>query len=509
MRIILGLISLIISISLWAETVTLSTPQGDLIGETSASNSSVKVFRGIPYAAPPTGISRWKPPTNPRAWMGELLATDFGPSCIQAPYPRSSFFYRPARPSSEDCLYLNVWTAAEANDDLPVMVWIHGGALTRGSGATVSYDGTNLALKEVILITINYRLGVFGYFAHPELIAESPQQAAGNYGLLDQIKALEWVRDNIRAFGGDPNNVTIFGESAGSWSVNLLTASPLAQGLFHKAIGESGARLDPRMTLEQASLNGNQLGDATGNNSLDELRAMPAKDLLEAADANRFRSDGIVDGWSIPQQPYTIFSNGLQNQVPVLIGYNAEEGTTLGVLGRIPENNDVYISRAQSLYGDLATEYLTIYPTDDLHKSTLDSYRDSGFGWNSITWVRMTENVNQDAFLYYFSHRPPGPRQNELGAYHAAEIPYAFNNPEHLRNQAMADDRQIADIMSSYWVNFARSGNPNGPGLPQWNAYKQSEPHYLELNVSAKPSFNISPAAWDFFDKVQERRRSN
>ncbi|MBM89128.1 MAG: hypothetical protein CMQ41_12205 [Gammaproteobacteria bacterium] len=509
MRTIIGLICLINSAILLAETMTLSTPQGELIGSTSTSNENVKVFRGIPYAAPPIGNQRWKPPGDPKKWTGELLATDFGPSCIQAPYPQNSFFYRPSRLTSEDCLYLNVWTTAEAGDNLPVMVWIHGGALTRGSGATASYDGTNLALKGVVLVTINYRLGVFGYFAHSELVTESPTQAAGNYGLLDQMKALEWVQKNISAFGGDPENVTIFGESAGSWSVNLLTASPLAEGLFHKAIGESGGRLDPRMTLDQAIQNGDNLGSAMGADSLAELRAIPAQELQESASANRFRTDGIVDGWSVPQQPYTIFSNGHQNKVPVLVGYNAEEGTTLGVLSRIPENNDVFISRAQNLYGDLAAEYLSIYPADNLRKSTLDSYRDSGFGWNSITWVRMTENVNEDAYLYYFSHRPPGPRQNELGAYHAAEIAYAFNNPEHLRNQATADDQQIADIMSDYWVNFARSGNPNGAGLPRWRPYTKSEPHYVELNVSAQPEVNISPAAWDFFDKIQERLRSN
>jgi para-nitrobenzyl esterase len=301
--------------------------------------------------------------------------------------------------------------------------------------------------------------------------------------------------------------VTIFGESAGSWSVNLLAASPLAKGLFHKAIGESGARLDPRMTLGQAASQGASLGESLNANSLQALRAVPALDLHNAAVETRFRTDGIVDGWVIPDQPFNLFSEGKQNKVPALIGYNAEEGTTLGALSRIPENDDVHISRAREIYGDLADEYLQLYPASDLRKSTLDGYRDGGFGWNSLTWVRMTANVDEDAYLYFFSHRPPGPMQDELGAYHAAEIAYAFDNTHTLRNPATAEDRQIADIMSDYWVNFARTGNPNGTGLPQWQPYTRADPNYVELNVTARPDSDLTPGAWDLFDKVMQQRR--
>ncbi|HAJ76088.1 MAG TPA: hypothetical protein DCM64_06490 [Gammaproteobacteria bacterium] len=507
MRILLGALGFCFSCGLLADSVVLETSQGALIGETTGPGDSVSVFKGIPFAAPPTGNRRWQPPADPSDWGGELVATAFGPNCMQEPYPENSFFYRPARLTSEDCLYLNVWTAEQASAELPVMVWIHGGALTRGSGAPGTYDGTNLAQKGVVLVTINYRLGVFGYFAHPELIDESGNNAAGNYGVLDQIKALEWVQRNIAAFGGDPDNVTIFGESAGSWSVNLLAASPLAKGLFHKAIGESGARLDPRMTLDQAANQGASLGESLNANSLAALRDVPALDLHNAAVASRFRTDGIVDGWVIPDQPFNLFSEGKQNKVPVLIGYNAEEGTTLGVLSRIPENDDVHISRAREIYGDLADEYLQLYPASDLRKSTLDGYRDGGFGWNSLTWVRMTANVDEDAYLYFFSHRPPGPRQDELGAYHAAEIAYAFNNTHTLRNPATAEDRQIADIMSDYWVNFARTGNPNGTGLPRWQPYTRANPNYVELNETARPDSDLTPGAWDLFDKVMQQRR--
>lgn len=509
MRITIALISLLLASSLSAESVVLETPQGKLIGETTGSNDSVQVFKGIPFAAPPVGARRWQAPAEPATWPGELQATDFGPNCMQEPYAEGSFYYRAARLSSEDCLYLNVWSSAEANADAPVMVWIHGGALTRGSGATQTYDGTNLAEKGVILVTINYRLGVFGYFAHPELQTESSQGSAGNYGILDQIKALEWVQDNIAAFGGNPDNVTIFGESAGSWSVNLLTATPLASGLFHKAIGESGARLDQRQTIDQAAQAGMQLADAVNANSLAEMRAIPALDLLQAATEARFRTDGIVDGWVIPEQPFNIFSAGKQNKVPVLIGYNAEEGTTLGVLGRIPENDDVYISRAQSVYGEFANEVLEVYPSSDLRRSTLDSYRDGSFGWNMLTWARLTATVDEDAYLYYFSHRPPGPQQDDLQAYHAAEIAYAFNNTHTLRSEATDRDQQLADIMSDYWVNFATSGNPNGDGLPQWQAYTEAEPNYVELDGTARADSDITPAAWDLFDKIMAARRNN
>jgi|Marorgknorr_s2lv_1036017.scaffolds.fasta_scaffold01623_4 para-nitrobenzyl esterase len=507
MKLTITAIALCLSSTVIADAVVLDTPQGKLIGITTGLSDSVSVFKGIPFAAPPIGEQRWQPPGNPPSWEGELLADSFAPNCMQQAYPEDSFYYRPARRVSEDCLYLNVWTNAEADEGLPVMVWIHGGALTRGSGATKTYDGTNLAQKNVVLVTINYRLGVFGYFAHPELTQESANNAAGNYGVLDQIKALEWVQDNIASFGGDPSNVTIFGESAGSWSVNLLTASPLAEGLFHKAIGESGARLDQRLNLTQANDAGLALASSANASSLAELRSISALELQTAAAEARFRTDGIVDGWVIPDQPFNLFSDGKQNKVPVLIGYNAEEGTTLGVLGRIPENDDVYISRARAVYGDLANEVLSVYPAGDLRQSTLDSYRDSSFGWNMITWARLTATVDEDAYLYYFSHRPPGPRKNELGAYHAGEIAYAFNNPDTLKTAPTAEDRQMADIMSDYWVNFARSGNPNGQGLPTWQKYTKSSPDYVELNEGVRPDSNITPEAWKVFDKVMAARR--
>lgn len=490
------------------ETVTLETPQGKLIGETTGPDNQVMSFKGIPYAAPPIGDRRWKTPAPPRSWAGELMATDFGPNCIQAPYPEGSFYYRAERLSSEDCLYLNVWSKQSAETDKPVMVWIHGGALTRGSGATPTYDGSNLAMKDVVLVTINYRLGVFGYFAHPQLRDESANHSAGNYGILDQIQALQWVQDNISAFGGDPDNVTIFGESAGSWSVNFLAASPLAAGLFHKAIGESGAKLDPRRTLEEAAEQGQNLASALNASSLSQLRAIPALELLAGAAENGFRTDGVVDGWVLPDQPYTLFAEGRHNRTPVLIGYNAEEGTTLGALAGIPENDDIYISRARSRYGDLASEFLDIYPSSDLRGSTLDSYRDGSFGWNMMTWAKMTARQGDDAYLYFFSYAPPTGASDDLGAYHAAEIAYAFDNVHTLSGNTSEVDIEVADTLSNYWVQFAKTGNPNGAGQAQWPRFTEQNLDHMVLDSSAQPATNLSPAAWGFFDKVMAARRN-
>jgi para-nitrobenzyl esterase len=492
----------------------VTTAQGKLIGEYSSRNNRVSVFKGIPFAAPPVGQARWTPPQAAPGWSGERLATDFGPDCMQQPYPEGSFFYRPARVSSEDCLYLNVWTAAEENAGKPVMVWFHGGALTRGSGAIETYDGTELALKDVVLVTVNYRLGVFGYLAHPELIAESEHFSAGNYGILDQIQSLRWIQENIRAFGGDPGNVTIFGESAGAWSVHFLTASPLANGLFHKAIAQSGARMDTRVALDQqtsagasASSAGARLAELMGAENLAAMRAMPARQLLDAAAEHSFRTDGIVDGWVLPEQPYVQFSEGRQNRVPVLVGFNAEEGTTLGAGSNLPGTAEAYEARVNSIYGDLADMVLDVYPSSDVRKSSLDSFRDSTFGWHMVTWANLTRHVQQPAYLYFFTHRPPGPMAQELGAYHASEIAYAFNTVHTLRDQPAAIDYRLGDVMSDYWVNFAHQGVPSAPGQPEWKPYSNAERNYLLFGAQVSAEQNLLPDSWALFDRVMDRRR--
>ncbi|MEX0618609.1 MAG: carboxylesterase family protein [Pseudohongiellaceae bacterium] len=508
-RIVLTALLLTAGSAATSQDIRLETSQGTLLGATAGPDNGIRTYKGIPYAEPPTGERRWKAPMAAAGWSSERLATEFGPDCMQSPYAENGFYYRPARVTSEDCLYLNVWSPAARGANLPVMVWIHGGALTRGSGAINTYDGTNLARKGVVVVTVNYRLGVFGYFAHPQLQAESEQGSTGNYGILDQVQALRWVRDHIAAFGGDPDNVTIFGESAGSWSVNFLTASPLANGLFHKAIGESGGRLDVRQTLDQATATGAALAAEISAPSLPELRAMPARELLQAAEAAGYGTDGIVDGWVVPDQPYAIFAAGEQNKVPVLLGFNKEEGTTLGALAGVPENHDIYVSQIQETHNDLAGEFLAVYPPGDLRQSTLDAFRDGVFGWEMVTWASMTANVDENAYLYFFTHQPPGPQREEIGAYHAAEIAYAFNNVHTLRARPTAADGRLADIMSDYWVSFARTGIPRVPGQPEWPAWESGSKPYMLFNGTAEPATDLLPANWEIQEKIMARRRSS
>lgn len=507
--------------SLLADPVIIETPQGKLQGKSSAANREISAFKGIPFALPPTGDRRWKPAEPAPKWQGVRLAEQYGPNCVQLPYPEGSFFSRPAFPTSEDCLYLNVWTPVDlaqgkAEEKLPVMVWIHGGALTRGGGSVDTYNGSNLADKGVVVVTINYRLGVLGYFAHPELTEESPQKASGNQGTTDQIQALKWVQDNIAAFGGDPDRVTIFGESAGSWSVNHLVASPLAKNLFHGAIGQSGAVLSPMPQL-RSSLIGQPSAEDLGREfaiktvgekaGLAALRALPAHEVMAAADAYGFRTQGIVDGWLFPDQIYNIMAEGKQNPVPVIVGFNSDEGTTLGAAARLPASKQAYLKGIKQRYGEYADEYLALYPADDLRRSVLDAFRDNFVSWAMPTWAMMTANVNQPAWLYYFSHRPSGPMKEQLGAYHAAEIQYVFDN--YPRN--IPHEQEMADIMSDYWVSFAKTGEPKVADRPEWKPYTQEERSYVEFNNETKDGVvqgkNLLPGVWEFYDKLNASTR--
>jgi len=312
--------------------------------------------------------------------------------------------------------------------------------------------------------------------------------------------------------------VTIFGESAGAWSVHLLTASPLSDGLFHKAIAQSGARLDVRVALDHQTSAGpsaasagealaDSLADTQGRASIARLRAMPADELHRAAEQARFRTDGIVDGWVIPEQPYDMFVGGRQNRVPVLLGFNSDEGTTLGAGAAAPANAEAYIERIRSNYGSLAEDYLEVYPPDDPRQSTLDAFRDGTFGWNMVTWANLTRFVDQPAYLYYFTHHPPGPMSDQLGAYHAAEIVYVFNNPQEIAAGAEEADWRLADMMSDYWVSFARDGDPNVEGLPRWRAYSNADRHYLRFEDQPVPGTELMPENWALFDRIMDRQR--
>ena len=501
-----------------AITDPVRVEQGLLAG-TSGSSADIRVYRGIPFAAPPVGDLRWKAPQPIAQWQGVRPATEFSNACWQTQYPAAAAIYQAKLPPlSEDCLYLNIWTPAKsAKDRLPVMVWIHGGGFTRGFAGTRAYDGEALARKGAVIVTINYRLGIFGFFAHPALSVESGHHASGNYALLDQIAALQWAQKNIAVFGGDPTRVTIFGESAGSWAVNALMASPLAKGLFQRAIGESGGLFSPMKTLAEAEKEGEKLaaslppapaadtkteaGDKASQQSiLKTLRAKPAEELLKAFDSETVRA--IVDGWVLPEDIATIFAQGRQNDVPLIVGYNADEGTTLA-----PQAANLkammFTAGVYQRYGSQADALLKIYPAasdEQAVSSFYSAYRDQVFGWEMRTWARMaTKTGHQPAYLYYFSRRPPGPQSARLRAFHASEIAYVFGTfvwPFPWEDT----DKKLSDAMTSYWVNFAATGNPNSGSLIKWPVYNAKDDQALEFGGQISVRSEVNKAGLDFFD---------
>jgi para-nitrobenzyl esterase len=472
-----------------------------LVAGTAGSSASVRVYKGIPFAAPPTGSLRWRPPQRPSAWSGVRDASRFGPRCMQG---------QGAGPDvSEDCLSLNVWTsAASAAERRPVIVWSYGGSLRSGAGSQPQYDGEALARKGVVLITYNYRLGMFGFFSHPELTQESPQKASGNYGLLDLIAVLEWVQRNATAFGGDPTRVTIMGESAGASLVACLVTSPRAAGLFHRAIAQStgctgtsriGASLT---TLAAAEAEGVKTAAAMGASSLAALRAMSADDILRRGQGARV----IVDGWTITGDWFATLAQGRQNKVDILIGSNKDEGT-FPIFG-VPEGGPKeFTARTTERYGPLAPAFQKLYPAGsqaESDASQLAAFRDLVF-WNLRTWARYQARTGAArAYLYFFTREPPSaPGQPARGASHTAEIPYAFGNLHVEKNRPWTDvDRRLADAMSSYWVNFAATGDPNGAGLPAWPRIEgTSEDRIMILGETPAAGRGPNPAGLDLYDR--------
>jgi para-nitrobenzyl esterase len=481
----------------------------------------VRNFKGVPFAAPPVGSLRWKAPQPVLPWDGVRECNSFGPECPQAPYPQGSMYFTPPARQSEDCLYLNVWTAAKSGERRPVMVWIHGGALTRGSGAHAVYDGAALARKGVVLVTINYRLGPLGYLAYPELTAESPNHSSGNYGVLDQIAALKWVQKNIAAFGGNPGRVTIFGESAGSWSVNTLVATPLARGLFQGAIGESGASFQPGMHLKEdrnglqsAEKVGLAFAKAAGADRVTALRAVPADKIIDVfnndTEGKKFRTQPNVDGWVFPDEIRNIFAQGKQNDVPVIVGSNANEMTTLTTPATVPRTLEDYRKRVQAQYGEAIREFDAVYPVKgeaDIAAAYLGSLRDSTFTLGMRTWARMTGTGRSRAYLYFFNHPPPGPNNKYLGAYHASEIIYVFDNLGQRSGVSWNEaDSKLAELMSNYWVNFARTGDPNGKGLPAWAPYNAEAEPYMDFADPVQLRKHLLKEQLDFQEQFQRHR---
>ena len=481
-----------------------------LVAGTGGLAAGVRVFRGIPYAAAPAGDLRWKPPQPAAAWDGVRQAAAPGNACPQPPFPTNGLYGASPPPMGEDCLNLNIWTPAQAaSDRLPVMVWIHGGAFVHGTGAAAGYDGENLARHGVVVVSINYRLGVFGLLALPELAAESAQHSAGNYAFLDQIAALRWVQRNIAAFGGDPGRVTIFGESAGGGSVNILMASPLAAGLFSRAIAESGGSFSPMRSLADGEKLGSALAARAGATQevLKNLRAMPAADLIKATTEDDI--DAVVDGWVLPQSVYSIFAEGKQNDVPVMVGSNANEGTIFAPPGGAISPAD-FTANAKKIYGSFSDEFLKIYPAGASDAEATASYvaaiRDGEIGWDMRIWARIaTKTGHHRAYRYYFSRVPAG-RGERLGAFHGSELAYVFGNfPYRISYQDL--DRQLAETMQTYWTNFARSGDPNGAGMTTWPIYDATKDNVLEFGDTVGVAFKINSQGLDFFDDFNRSLR--
>jgi para-nitrobenzyl esterase len=441
------------------------------------------VYKGLPFAAPPVGDLRWRPPQPAAEWVGVRSADQYAPGCLP------SMGNPPPSGASEDCLYLNVWTPAKsAGDRLPVLVWIYGGGFNGGSTSVPVHDGARLARRGVVLVSIAYRVGVLGFYAHPELSAESPHHVSGNYGLLDMIAGLQWIQRNIAAFGGDPARVTIFGESAGGIAVSMLCASPLAKGLFHGAISQSGGSFGPSSKSPMPGENMRRLADAeaasaemakaAGAPSLAELRALPAEKVIEAGRRQRGMAWPIVDGWVIPDDQYKLYEAGRFSDTPILVGYNSDEGLSFTRV----RTSEEYVAGVRARYGPFADRLLEAYPTaaDRIPKSARDLARDSAFGWHTWSWARLQSSRGKGkAFYYYFDQHPEralGSPEADHGAPHGADVPYVFENLETMRRPATDGDRRISDAMAAYWTNFAKRGDPNGGGLPAWPEFSDGHP---------------------------------
>jgi para-nitrobenzyl esterase len=475
-------------VSMSAST-TAKVEQGVVQG---TKEDGLTVYRGIPFAAPPVGDLRWRAPQPAAKWQGVRPADKFAPECVQGSLgavPAGS----EAPTMSEDCLYLNVWSPARsASDRIPVLVWIYGGGFNAGATSIPTYSGEVLARKGVVLVSIGYRVGPIGFLAHPELSVDSSQHVSGNYGLLDMIAALQWIRKNIAAFGGNPNKVTIFGESAGGIAVSMLCASPLAKALFDGAISESGGSFGPprpagqpgenMRTLADAERDGALLARTVGAASIAGLRKMPADRILAATRGQRGLAWPIIDGWVIPTDQYTLYAAKVFNDTPILIGYNSDEGASFS-RDHTPQE---YIDNVHKRYDGFAESLLKAYPAGGttVPRTARDLSRDAAFGWHTWIWAELQSKVGKSKVFYYYFDQHPEPPANSpqpgLGAPHGREVPYVFGHLNALHNEQPTEaDRAISDAMGTYWTNFAKYGDPNGKGMPTWPAFSDRSPELM------------------------------
>ncbi|HEY6120724.1 MAG TPA: carboxylesterase family protein [Pyrinomonadaceae bacterium] len=478
--------------------VRVKTTNGVVEG-TVDKTTGVRTFKGVPYAAPPVGTLRWQPPQPIQNWNGTLKAEQFGPRCMQRSI-YSDMVFR-SNGMSEDCLYLNVWTPAKLpTKKLPVLVYFYGGGFVAGDGSEPRYEGANMARKGVVALTVNYRLSVFGFFAHPELTKESPHHASGNYGLLDQNAALRWVRQNIAAFGGDPKRVTIAGESAGSISVSAQMGSSLSRDLIAGAIGESGSLLGTlsALPLDEAERNGIKFMTSVGADSLTALRAKSAAEILEAtAKPDMPWPTPTVDGYFLRKSPFAIYAEGEQAHIPLLAGSNSEESSYLAILHGLAPTVENYQRALEQLYVDKAGQVFELYPAStsaEVIEAAQDLASDRFISYSTWKWLDLATKTGSKPTYYYLYARPrpvmstgTADEPPARGAGHSAEIEYAMGNLDLNHVFAWtADDQKVSKVMQEYFVNFIKTGNPNGQGLRAWPAFAEGQRMIIDVNSRAE-----------------------
>ncbi|MEI9852404.1 MAG: carboxylesterase family protein [Sphingomonas sp.] len=515
LRCLIALTCLALASPAVAADPVVTAPAGAVRGQ---AQGELRVFKGIPYALPPVQARRWRPPAPMPRWQGVRDATAFGPACVQPQSRLASIYSGDPLPVSEDCLTLNIWAPANARG-APVFFWVHGGALATGSSREAMYDGARLAGRGVIVVSINYRLGVLGWLAHPGLSSESPQRISGNYGLLDQVAALKWVHDNITAFGGDPANVTLAGESAGGLSAMYLLTAPLARGLFHKAVVESGYMIS--MPELKKSVFGMPSGEAAGQMlagalqapDIATLRGMDAQTLTNGA-AALFAPWGLVDGVVLTQQMVTAFDEGKQAPVPILAGFNQGEIRSLTVLApKAPATAEEYEKGIRERYGDLADAFLRLYPAADYKESILATTRDGLYGWTAERLARKQTAIGQPGYLYLFDHGYPAADDAGLHAFHASELPFVFGRfdgvgPRWPKIPDTPAQRALSNAMIDYWTSFARTGTPVAANAPAWPAFG-STGHYMHFAQTPQPATGLMPGMYALNETVMCRRKAS
>ena len=491
-----------------------------LVEGATGRQPGVMAYKGIPFAKPPVGELRWKAPQPAESWSGVRRAADYGAVCPHPPLPDNHLFFPGGLGAeSEDCLSLNVWTKAGSRNQ-PVFVYVHGGGYRFGSGAERLYQGDSLASQGTVVVTINYRLGVFGFLAHPELSQESGavsgKYGSGNYGLMDQLAALQWVKRNIAAFGGNPGNVTLIGESAGAFSTSFLLASPLSKGLFQRAIMESGASFDRNLSLADAEAAGKRLIDANGG-TIKAARSLPVAQLVKAGGAERFNAN--LDNYVLPRDVYSVYRDGAQVDVPILIGSNANEGTPYPPFGGGTLAG--FTGAARKVFGERADRFFAAYPVSndaEARETGFGIMRDQVFGWNMWTLARMQAKTGKSpVFYYYFTRRapvPPGTKLanfaqrddlENLGAFHTSDVPYVFGTLDERKWNWTTTDRDLSRAMQAYWIGFAKTGRPSGKGLPEWQPFDARDPSVMELGERIGRGPVRHRLAYDFFDQVNGR----